>query len=392
MITIGIVAGEPSGDALGADFMRAMYAIYPTVRFVGVGGSAMAQEGLESVIDMNRLSVMGLIEVIRHLPDLQHAKQDILQAFELSKINVFVGIDAPDFNLRLAKVLKPKGIFCVQYVSPSIWAWRENRIHAIKQATDLVLCLFGFETAVYNKHHHPAVCVGHPLVKATWVMDKASSQQQLADYLPKELFENQVVCLMPGSRDSEIKSLLPLLLQAFGQLKQDMAVSGIIAVASINQLPLVKQIISDLPPQIASRVYCIWQKPAQTVIASSDVVLVASGTATLECLLIGTPMVVVYKMNPVTYQIAKRLVKTPYVALPNILSYDKNQRAVVPELIQHEACPNLIADYAKELLYNPKIQTDRLRALVKTIQQEDSNNPAQVVLNHYHQFKQTVIR
>ena len=143
-LTIGIVAGEVSGDALGADFMQQMNAIHPNIRWVGVGGVQMAAQGLHSVIELSRLSVMGLVEVVKHLPDLLRAKKEILTAFDDTKIDVFVGIDAPDFNLRLGKVLKPNGVYCVQYVSPSVWAWRENRIHGIKAATDLVLCLFPF--------------------------------------------------------------------------------------------------------------------------------------------------------------------------------------------------------------------------------------------------------
>jgi lipid-A-disaccharide synthase len=164
-LVIGIVVGEVSGDALGADFMRQMNNLRDDIVWVGVGGNQMQAEGLTSVIDMSRLAVMGLIEVIKHLPDLFKARDEILAAFDTASIDMFIGIDAPDFNLRLGKVLKAKGIFSVQYVSPSIWAWREDRIEKIKQATHLVLCLFPFELPVYQKHGHPAVCVGHPLLK-----------------------------------------------------------------------------------------------------------------------------------------------------------------------------------------------------------------------------------
>lgn len=164
-LVIGIVAGEVSGDALGADFMRQMNNVRDDIVWVGVGGSQMAAQGLHSVIDMSRLAVMGLVEVLSHLADLFKARDEILAAFDNASIDMFIGIDAPDFNLRLGKKLKTQGIFCVQYVSPSIWAWREGRIEKIKQATHLVLCLFPFELPVYAKHQHPAVCVGHPLLK-----------------------------------------------------------------------------------------------------------------------------------------------------------------------------------------------------------------------------------
>ena len=164
-LVIGIVAGEISGDSLGADFMRQMNTLRDDIVWVGVGGSKMQAEGLQSIFPLARLAVMGLVEVLAQLSDLFKARRELLTAFKRANIDWFIGIDAPDFNLRVAKKLKPKGIFCVQYVSPSIWAWRESRIHGIKAATDLVLCLFPFELPVYERHNHPAICVGHPLLR-----------------------------------------------------------------------------------------------------------------------------------------------------------------------------------------------------------------------------------
>ena len=216
-LTIGIVAGEVSGDSLGADLMAKLSAICSSVRFVGVGGSKMCQHNLTPLIDMQRLSVMGLAEVVRHLPDLLLAKAQILQGFDNACIDLFIGIDAPDFNLRLAKTLKPKGVFCVQYVSPSIWAWRENRIHTIKRATDLVLCLFPFELPVYQKHKHPAVCVGHPLIHS--LCPPNDKKTFINNYLAKlNLSKTPLINLMAGSRNSEIKAILPLLLQSFAKI------------------------------------------------------------------------------------------------------------------------------------------------------------------------------
>ena len=347
-LTIGIVAGEVSGDRLGATLMLALRAIYPQVEFVGVGGVAMAEAGLVSIMEMSRLSVMGLFEVAWHLPDLLSAKSLILKTFEQAKIDIFIGIDAPDFNLRLGKVLKPKGVFCVQYVSPSIWAWRENRIHTIKQSTHLVLCLFPFELPVYAKHHHPAVCVGHPLITSLLPTNHQTLITKLQTLgVPSDVLarQGQLVCLMAGSRVSEIEAILPLLLQGFDRLSQaDLGLCAIIPVAKLEHKSLVQAKIQSLTPHLANNIWTISPtkdiaSPAHLAMQASDLTILASGTATLEALLLNAPMVVVYKVNELTFEFAKRLIKIPYVALPNILSYHQDGRAIVPELIQGQANP-----------------------------------------------------
>ncbi|SPX85920.1 Lipid-A-disaccharide synthase [Moraxella ovis] len=337
-LTIGIVAGEVSGDALGADFIHQMHAICPNVRWVGVGGERMQKAGLVCVADMARLSVMGTFEVVKHLPDLLSAKREILSAFEHHEIDIFVGIDALDFNLRLGKVLKPKGIFCVQMVSPSIWAWRENRIHGIKAATDLVLCLFPFELPIYAKHQHPAVCIGHPLIKSL---------------RPKGLIRRaDTLCLMAGSRMSKIHAILPVLLASFGRLYQlNPSLKAILPLAKTEHHAAVDAIIELHAPHLTSALQTLtpkdWQAStdfdanytaSQYAMQISTLTILASGTATLEALMLPSPMIVVYKINALTYFIAKRLVKTPYVALPNILATQSGP-AIVPELIQKQATP-----------------------------------------------------
>ncbi|MBP6341607.1 MAG: hypothetical protein KA333_05110, partial [Moraxella sp.] len=230
-IVIGIVAGEVSGDALGADFMCQMNNLRDDIVWVGVGGAQMQAQGLNSVIDMSRLSVMGLVEVVKHLPDLFKARDEILAAFKQNAIDIFVGIDAPDFNLRLGERLKSAGIYCVQYVSPSIWAWREGRIEKIKRATNLVLCLFPFELSVYQKHNHPAVCVGHSLLKTmddnllTTPMDELRREliwnnPTYHQFFVKmgELEMSHLIAVMPGSRRSEIDAIFPKMLKAIHQL------------------------------------------------------------------------------------------------------------------------------------------------------------------------------
>lgn len=379
-ITIGIVSGEISGDSLGADFMAQMNALCPNVRWVGVGGEKMSRQGLVSLIDMQRLSVMGLAEVVRHLPDLLAAKREILTAFTHHKIDLFVGIDAPDFNLRLGKVLKKQGVFCVQYVSPSVWAWRENRIHTIIAATDLVLCLFDFELPVYQKHAHPAVCVGHPLIK----------QLRPAD------FDKQpnTLCLMAGSRLGEIEMILPILLDSFKKLfKQNQDLRAILPLAKDEHKALVQSLIDKNAPHLSSFLTILspsdWQtshqyhkdyNASQYAMQISDLTILASGTATLEALMLKSLMVVVYKVNPITYAIAKRLIKTPYVALPNILHHHRYGTPLVPELLQNDANGDNISQAVLQLLQNP---SDKLSQFADELQTTQNQNPANIVLIHY---------
>lgn len=385
-LTIGIVAGEISGDSLGADFMAQMNALCPNVRWVGVGGEKMAAQGLVSLIDMQRLSVMGLAEVVRHLPDLLAAKKQILTAFAHQKIDIFVGIDAPDFNLRLGKVLKKQGIFCVQYVSPSVWAWRENRIHTIIAATDLVLCLFDFELPVYQKHHHPAVCVGHPLIKQLRVANFKKAPNTL--------------CLMAGSRLGEIEAILPILLDGFKKLfKQNQNIRAILPLAKDEHKPLVQSLIDKNAPHLspfltvfspkdwqASHAYHSGYNASQYAMQISDVTILASGTATLEALMLKAPMVVVYKVNPITYAIAKRLIKTPFVALPNILHQHRYGTPLVPELLQDDANGDNISHAVLQLLNHP---CDKISQFADELQNSQNQNPASVVLTHYQQTLNT---
>ncbi|MFA9486715.1 MULTISPECIES: lipid-A-disaccharide synthase [unclassified Moraxella] len=382
-LTIGIVAGEISGDALGADFMQQMNKLHPNICWVGVGGHGMIQMGLKPIIDMERLSVMGLAEVLKHLPDLFRAKKEILRAFDKNQIDIFIGIDAPDFNLRLGKTLKPKGVFCVQMVSPSIWAWRENRIHSIKAATNLVLCLFPFELPVYAKHHHPAVCIGHPLIHHTQPKNFTKSTNTL--------------CLMAGSRLSEIRAILPTLLASFDALCQThTALTAILPLAKDEHRVMVRAIINEQAPHLSSRLTTFtpsdWQDcseydsnytASQYAMQVAKLTILASGTATLEALMLNTPMVVVYKVNALTYAIAKRLIKTPYVCLPNILAFERTGKSIVPELIQGNATAQNIAHEANCILANPNEQKNKLINTVQLIKQASSQNPADTVLSYY---------
>lgn len=397
-LVIGIVAGEVSGDSLGADFMQQMNNFRDDIVWVGVGGPKMQAQGLQSIFPLDRLAVMGLVEVMSQLPDLLKARRELLTAFKAANIDWFIGIDAPDFNLRVSKKLKPQGIFCVQYVSPSIWAWRESRIHNIKAATDLVLCLFPFELPVYERHNHPAICVGHPLLRTMdqTLLDIPINQRRSElvwhnDGLQQFFIErfddvSQLICVMPGSRRGEITAILPLMLDGIQKLLLlDPKLCFIIPTVDQNHQYIVQDVIDQRSEQLRSAIVVVYDDSqptfSQQAMAASDVVMLASGTATLEAMLLERPMVVVYQLNQMTYQIAKRLVKVPYVALPNILA----GTAIVPELIQEQASGDNICRTVMRLL-QPRAYAEQLSDLLNTkqlLKQQSNHDPANSVIEQW---------
>ena len=394
-LVIGIVAGEVSGDSLGADFMQQMNNLRDDIVWVGVGGAKMQAQGLQSIFPLSRLAVMGLVEVMAQLPDLLKARRELLEAFKTAHIDWFIGIDAPDFNLRVAKKLKPKGVFCVQYVSPSIWAWRESRIHGIKAATNLVLCLFPFELTVYERHNHPAICVGHPLLRTInqRLVDTPTNQLRSElvwhnDGLQQFFIErfddvSQLICVMPGSRRGEINAILPLMLDGIQRLLLlDPKLCFIIPTVDQNHQYIVQDVIDQRSEQLRGAIVVVYDESqpnfSQQAMASSDIIMLASGTATFEAMLLERPMVVIYQLNQLTYQVAKRLVKVPYVALPNILAGS----AIVPELIQEQASSDNICRTVMRLL-QPRAYAEQLQDLVTTkqeLQQQSNHDPANSVV------------
>ncbi|MFW2177004.1 MULTISPECIES: lipid-A-disaccharide synthase [unclassified Moraxella] len=402
-LVIGIVAGEVSGDALGADLMRQMNNIRDDIIWVGVGGSQMQGQGLTSVIDMSRLAVMGLVEVLKHLPDLFRAKDEILAEFDKHNIDMFIGIDAPDFNLRLGERLKAQGVYCVQYVSPSIWAWREGRIEKIKRATHLVLCLFPFELPVYRKHHHPAICVGHSLLhtldpnltqtpiqelRRELIWDNDELRQFFTKHTDQEM--SHLIAVMPGSRRGEISAILPMMLESIRKmLIIDNKLFFIIPTVNRNHHGIVSAYLETQSDSVRHHtVVCCDESQAnfsQQVMACSDLILLASGTATLEAMLLGRPMVVVYVMKNLTYQLAKRLVKVPYVALPNILA----GREIVPELIQQEASAENISRIVSQTLTqkNYHKQLRDLRQTTAWLREQSNVNPAFAVIDGWLEWQ-----
>ena len=398
-LVIGIVAGEVSGDSLGADLMQQMNNLRDDIVWVGVGGTKMQAQGLNSIFPLSRLAVMGLVEVMGQLPDLLKARRELLTAFKTADIDWFIGIDAPDFNLRVSKKLKPKGVFCVQYVSPSIWAWRESRIHNIKAATHLVLCLFPFELPVYERYNHPAICVGHPLMHTIdqSLLDIPINQRRselvwhndgLQQFFIERFDEvSQLICVMPGSRRGEITAILPLMLDGIQKLiLLDPKLCFIIPTVDQNHQYIVQDVIDQRSEQLRAAIVVVYDDSqptfSQQAMAASDIVMLASGTATLEAMLLERPMVVVYQLNQLTYQIAKRLVKVPYVGLPNILA----ATAIVPELIQEQASGDNICRTVMRLL-QPRAYAEQLNALIQTkhlLQQQSNHEPANSVIEQWY--------
>lgn len=359
---VGIVAGELSGDTLGANLMRDMRRLQPDVEFVGIGGPQMQAEGLVSLYPLERLSVMGLVEVLGRLRELFQIRDGLLAQFTGEQpIELFIGIDAPDFNLRLSAKLKPQGIRTVQYVSPSVWAWRQSRVHGIRAAVDLVLCLFPFEVAFYQQHDVNAVFVGHPLATQLPLNHRAEQGKKIFGMTP----DRRVVALLPGSRSGEVARLTPLLLEVARQLHQDDPnLRFLIPAANLARDHQIRLLRDALPEPLRHAVRII--KPqddsgqvGRQVMAASDLVLLASGTATLEALLLARPMIVVYQVHWLTYLIARYMVKIKHVALPNILA----GRSIVPELIQQEASPVHVVATARNLLAHPDLMAQQQREL-----------------------------
>jgi len=332
---IGIVAGEKSGDILGAGLISALRRQYPDAEFAGIGGPDMIALGFNSLVEMDRLSVMGFVEPLGRLPELFALKKRLRKYFAERRPLAFIGIDNPDFNLRLEEELKNDNIKTVHYVSPSLWAYREKRIHKVKRAVSLMLTLFPFETAVYTQHGVDVKCVGHPLADTIGFEDKKLSSREQFGLGP----DDAVVALMPGSRGGEIKRLAPIFLagaveslQDCPQLKFLIPYSSAANKAQIDALLRGQSIIRGEQFILVDN--------SHAAISAADFVVLSSGTATLEVLLLRRPMLVGYKLAAITFAIASRIVKIPYVALPNLLA----GRQLVPEYIQHDLTADKVRD------------------------------------------------
>jgi lipid-A-disaccharide synthase len=333
-LRIALVAGEPSGDLLGAGLITALKKRYPHLVTYGIAGPRMIEAGCEALYPMEELAVIGIIDPLKKLPHLLNIRRLLRHRLLKDRPDVFVGIDAPDFNLTLEIALRKGGIPVVHYVSPTIWAWREKRIHKIKRAVDLMLTLFPFESAMYQKAGISVTCVGHPLADQIPIEpDQLEARRYLN--LPEK---GPILALLPGSRRMEIKRLAHLFIQAAERCCQKIPDLQIIAaMVDERRQYQFQQILNKIAPQFPIKLFV---NQSHRVMEAADVVLLASGTATLEAMLYKRPMVVGYRLSNLGFWILKRLVKTPFVALPNILA----GKSVVPELLQEAATKEALGD------------------------------------------------
>ncbi|MFP5505622.1 MAG: lipid-A-disaccharide synthase [Gammaproteobacteria bacterium] len=331
-LRIGIVVGEMSGDLLGAGLIRALRERYPDAVIEGIGGTQMIDAGCRSLFPMEELSVMGLFEVLAHLPRLLRIRKSVVAHFLADPPDVFVGIDAPDFNLGVERRLKAAGIPTVHYVSPSVWAWRKGRVKTIARSVDRMLTLFPFEADFYRDHAVPVSFVGHPL--ADMIPERVDPlTARAALHLPADA---PLVALLPGSRAGEVARLADTFIATVhwcAHHRPGVHFAVPLANATTREIfvTALGRHVGDLPVHLIDG-------NAREVMAASDAVLLASGTATLEALLLKRPMVVAYRLARLTYWLAKRLVKLPWFALPNLLA----GRALVPEFLQDDATPEAL--------------------------------------------------
>ena len=338
-LRIGVLAGEASGDILGARVLAALADHYDELVIEGIGGPLMEAQGLRSMFPMDRLSVMGFVEPLKRLPELLRIRRTVFEHFRDNPPDLFLGIDSPDFNLRLERKLRECGIKTAHLVSPSVWAWRQGRIKKIKRSVDLMLCLFPFETQIYQDNGVPMRFVGHPLADELPArLDPQVARQSLQ--LPPA---GRLLALLPGSRGAEVGRLAPVFLDAARILWQrDPTLQFALPAANAAPEQELRELLAaqpDLPITLVSG-------HSREVMAAADAVLLASGTATLEAALVKRPMVVAYKMAAFSWWLVTRLVKINFAALPNVLA----GRSLVPELLQDGATAEAMAASVSPLL------------------------------------------
>ena len=367
MAKIAIVAGEASGDLLGSHLIKALKEQHPNLQFFGIAGPKMQAEGTRSLYPIERLSIRGYVEVLRHLWGLLKLRRNLAKTIISEKPDLFIGIDAPDFNFALEKKLKSRGIPTIHYVSPSLWAWRGGRISKIKRAVTHILALFPFEPKIYHDADIPVTYVGHPLADMFPITPDVAG----ARYTLKIKLNQTVITLMPGSRQSEVFQHADLLINTAKLLILDYPEITFLAplitreTRDLFQAAIYKNNAHALPIQILFG-------HSDLAMEAADMVIVASGTATLEVALMKKPMVIIYKMPNLSWQILKRMRYQPYVGLPNILA----GRFIVPELLQHDASPEKLRAATLNLLTDKAYLTE-IKDTFSRIHQELKQNTAQ---------------
>jgi lipid-A-disaccharide synthase len=371
---IGLAAGEISGDQLGAALIERIRERCPEARFSGIAGPQMRAAGCEAVACSEDLSVMGLTEVLRHLPRLLRLRRRVARAFLRQPPRLFIGIDAPDFNLGLEKRLRRNGIATLHWVSPSVWAWRSYRVKKIRECVDEILTLFPFEAEFYRRHGVAARYVGHPLADE---IGEQCGRRAAREKLALDT-SGPCVALLPGSRRSEVQRLLPLFLEAARLCRQaEPGLQFVLPVAGENLLAQCQDSLRQ--PACAALDVRLLHGQARSAMCAADVVLLASGTATLECLLLRRAMVVAYRLHPVTYRLVRRLLQVPFVSLPNILL----GRPQVPEYLQSAATPEQLAAALLALLRDSDAASRQVEAyagLHHTLRQDCARQVAALVL------------
>jgi lipid-A-disaccharide synthase len=375
MLRIGIVAGEASGDLLGSHLIKALKQKRPDIEFVGIAGPKMLNAGAKSLYAMERLSVRGYVEVLKHLYGLLKLRKELLNYYLNDPPSLFIGIDAPDFNFWLEKKLKQKGIKAIHYVSPSIWAWRKERIHDIKKSVNHILALFPFESAIYQQADIPVTYVGHPLADILPLEPDTAGAREVLKLNSTAL----VIAMLPGSRQSEVRQHAKLFVQT----------AKLIHAAHPQAQFLVPLITRETRKIFESAIFDEAQNlpiqilfgHAHDAMEAADVVIVASGTATLEAALLKKPMVITYRMSKLSWQILKRMRLQPYVGLPNILA----EKFVVPELLQDECTPEKVADTTIKLVQDTNYQEiirDEFTKIHHSLRQNTAEKAAQAILEY----------
>jgi len=331
-VKLGLLAGEASGDILGASLVRELRQRHPDLSLSGIGGPLLIEEGLASLYPMDRLAVMGLVEPFKRLPELLRIRADVFQQQSEWRPDCFIGIDSPDFNLTLERRLRQQGQTCAHLVSPSVWAWRPNRIKTIAQSVDLMLCLLPFELDIYQRAGIPAVCVGHPLIEELADLpDKNAARVQLG--LPST---TPVLAVLPGSRAGEVATLMNVFVSTLERLTAEQPqLTFVIPAANGDRRNQIEKTLENKRLNVT-----IVDGQGRLAMQAADAVLLASGTATLEAMLLRRPMVIAYRMAWLSWQILSRMATTRFIGLPNILA----GREVVPELLQDAATPEALAD------------------------------------------------
>ena len=360
---IFFAAGEASGDHYAAALFQRLRARHPELRAIGLGGQESRDAGIETTVDLAEVSVMGLVEVLAHYRHLRRVMDQLIQTLERTRPALVIAIDFQEFNQRLSKAARALGIPVLFFVAPQVWAWRPGRAAKFAQVADHLAVLFDFEVPLFASHGMPTTHVGHPLVD---LIGTPPGRSEARDHLGIAASASILIGLLPGSRRSEIRRLLPLLLQAADRmLQQHPEWQFILPIASSLNRADIEQLIDDcaISPEL-QRVLTLVDGQARIVMAACDALCITSGTATLEAALIGTPMVIVYRASGLTYQIARRMVATNWIGLPNIVA----GRDVVPELIQSAATPDAIARQAGALIDQPE-RAARQRAAFTEIRQ-----------------------